>query len=196
MKYPTLLLFGAPGSGKGTQGKIMGARPGYHHCACGDVFRALDSQSEMGKKFAEFSKTGALVPDEYTIELWRKTIEGRIARGEYNPATETLLLDGIPRTVDQAKLLDDKIDVTAIIYLVCNDIAEIISRLQHRARSSNRADDANEEVIRYRLEVYEEQTRPVLACYPPGKVLRINATQEPEKVSEQIIEAMARMKTP
>src|ERR1035437_9243965 len=110
MRYKTILLFGAPGSGKGTQGKILGAVPGYFHCACGDVFRSLDPRSPMGRTFAEYSRTGALVPDELTIELWRQAIDAMIAAGKFVPARDTLLLDGIPRTVEQAKLMDDKID--------------------------------------------------------------------------------------
>src|SRR6266403_1170354 len=69
MKYRTILLFGAPGSGKGTQGKIFGSIPGFFHCACGDVFRNLRIDDPLGKVFVEYSSRGLLVPDEPTINL-------------------------------------------------------------------------------------------------------------------------------
>ena len=71
-RYQTVLLFGAPGAGKGTQGKILGLVPGFFHLACGDVFRSLDVNSELGKEFLEYSSRGELVPDSLTIEMWRQ----------------------------------------------------------------------------------------------------------------------------
>src|SRR4051812_47363348 len=76
MRYKTILLFGAPGSGKGTQGKILGAIPGFFHTACGDIFRSLDLQSEMGRIAWEYSSRGELVPDEFTVKLWKQYIKG------------------------------------------------------------------------------------------------------------------------
>src|SRR4051812_31091596 len=76
MRYKTILLFGAPGSGKGTQGKILGSIPGMFHTACGDVFRQLDLKSDLGKKFWEFSSKGNLVPDDLTVKLWKQFIDG------------------------------------------------------------------------------------------------------------------------
>ena len=70
MKYRTYLIFGAPGSGKGTQGKILGSIPRFFHCACGDVFRQLDTRTEVGQAFMEYSSRGELVPDEVTVKLW------------------------------------------------------------------------------------------------------------------------------
>ena len=74
-KRPAILILGAPGSGKGTQGKALGMVPRFFHCACGDVFRSLDTRTELGKKFVEYSSKGQLVPDELTIELWKAQIE-------------------------------------------------------------------------------------------------------------------------
>src|SRR5690242_11292693 len=76
MRYKSVLLFGAPGSGKGTQGKIIGTIPGFFHTACGDIFRSLDLNSEMGRVFWEYSSTGQLVPDEFTVKLWKQYIRG------------------------------------------------------------------------------------------------------------------------
>ena len=110
MRYKSILLFGAPGSGKGTQGKILGSIPGFYHSACGDVFRSLDLQSEMGRVFWEYSSRGELVPDEFTVKLWRSFIKGMELVNQFHPETELLVLDGIPRNKKQAELLDDTLD--------------------------------------------------------------------------------------
>ena len=77
-RYPTVLLFGAPGVGKGTQGAILGRVPGFHHLACGDVFRSLNMSSPEGREIYEFSSRGQLVPDELTIRIWKKALLGHI----------------------------------------------------------------------------------------------------------------------
>jgi adenylate kinase len=99
MRYKSILLFGAPGSGKGTQGKIISAIPGFFHVACGDVFRTLDLQSEMGRLFWEYSSKGKLVPDEFTVRLWKQYVQGLAMIHQFHPETEILVLDGIPRNV-------------------------------------------------------------------------------------------------
>lgn len=190
MRLKTVLLFGAPGSGKGTQGKSLAAMPRFYHFACGDVFRSLDPKSPMGLAFAKYAHGGGLVPDELTVELWRQTIQSRIDSGQFNPQNQILLLDGIPRTVTQAKLLDASIEVVAIIYLVCNNVTEIIARLKRRAAQDSRPDDINEEVIRHRLDVYEEVTRPVLEFYPGGRIFRVNAVRPQEQVTADLVKAL------
>src|SRR5688572_32336067 len=88
MKYRTILLFGAPGAGKGTQGKILGTIPKFFHCACGDVFRSLKTDSAIGKTFLEYSSRGELVPDQPTVELWRYFIEGTTRTGRFHPGED------------------------------------------------------------------------------------------------------------
>src|SRR5262245_17395363 len=107
MRYKTILLFGAPGSGKGTHGKILGSIPNFFHLACGEVFRNLTLGSELGRTFIQYSSQGQLVPDEPTIQLWRNTIDGYTTAGRFHPETDTLVLDGIPRSASQARLLKD-----------------------------------------------------------------------------------------
>src|SRR5687768_18487646 len=89
MKYNTILLFGAPGAGKGTQGKILSTIPNFFHCACGDVFRNLRIDNELGRIFIEYSSRGELVPDDATIRLWNKSISGSISTGSFNPEKDT-----------------------------------------------------------------------------------------------------------
>ena len=94
MRYNTFILFGAPGSGKGTQGKTLGTIPRFYHCACGDVFRSIDTRTKVGKAFLEYSSKGELVPDEITVELWREAIEAAVDAHKFKPDIDTLVRDG------------------------------------------------------------------------------------------------------
>jgi len=187
VKYRSILLFGAPGSGKGTQGKILGVIPNFFHCACGDVFRSLRTDSELGKIFVEYSSRGQLVPDETTIALWRESISKVIAAGRFHPQEDTLVLDGIPRNVKQAEMLRDTLDVVGVYCLRSVNPENLVARIQRRAIKENRLDDANLDVIRQRLKIYERETKPVLKYYGKRLVHRIDADQTPAKVLADIL---------
>ena len=189
-RYTCYLIIGAPGSGKGTQGDVLGTIPGYFHLDCGKVFRALDLRTPIGRKFAEFSSKGLLVPDELTIDLWQITINAQVQAMRFRPDLDALVLDGIPRNQNQAKLMDTLIDVQHCFHLSCPDREELILRLRKRALHDNRLDDANESVIRKRLETYECETRPILEYYR-NKLTVIDATKRPIEVAKQIINTIA-----
>lgn len=189
-RYQTVLLFGAPGSGKGTQGKILGHVPGFYHLSCGEVFRTLDTGSEIGKIFMQYSSQGKLVPDDATIRMWHHNMHARTVLSDYKPNVDLLVLDGIPRNVNQAKLLHKYLNVLMIIHLVCPNKEEMIKRLRRRALKENRVDDAREDVIRKRWDVYEEETHPVLEYYPKSIVREVNAMGSPARVLEHILEEL------
>jgi adenylate kinase len=193
-RYKAILLFGAPGSGKGTQGKILGSIPGFFHTACGDIFRSLDLQSEMGRIAWEYSSRGELVPDEFTVKLWKQFIKGLELVNQFHPETEFLVLDGIPRNRKQAELLEDTIEVMKVIHLRCADLKKMIERLRRRALKENRLDDANDKVIQHRLEVYESETRPVLDFYPADRIVRVDATMSQIGVLSEIIRVLVPLK--
>jgi adenylate kinase len=193
MKYRTILLFGAPGAGKGTQGKILGTIPNFLHCACGDVFRNLTIDSKIGRTFIEYSGRGELVPDEPTIELWRQSILAMTQTGRFHPDQDTLVLDGIPRNPHQAGILKDTLEVVAIFYLRCTNLDNLVQRMQRRAIKENRLDDASLEVIRKRLKTYEKETKPVLNFYGKHLVHRIDADQTPAKVLHDILRHIAKV---
>jgi len=193
MKLRSILLFGAPGSGKGTQGKILGTIPNFYHCACGDVFRNLNADSRLGKVFLEYSSRGELVPDEATVDLWRNNIQANTMLGRFNPERDTLVLDGIPRNAAQAEMLKNTLDVRALLHLTCPDRNKMVERLQRRALRDNRLDDANLEVIRNRLQVYDLETKPVLDYYGPEIVHSIDAAQSPVEVLRDILRVVAKL---
>lgn len=188
MKVKTVLLFGAPGCGKGTQGKMLGTLPGFFHLACGDVFRALDLSSDLGKVFLQCSSRGELVPDDVTVQLWREHLNRLIQGGSFKPKTTTLVLDGIPRNVAQAKILSDDIDVVKLFLLGVGRKKEVlVQRLKSRALKDNRLDDANEETIRRRLDVYEKESTPVVNFYPQRVRSEVDALQTPLEVARDLI---------
>jgi adenylate kinase len=193
VKYRTILMFGAPGSGKGTHGRALGAIPGFFHCACGDVFRSLRPEMPLGKVFLEYSSRGQLVPDEPTIELWRQCIDNSTQVGRFHPDADTLVLDGIPRSVHQAEMLSDTLNVVAVFYLTSNKKENLVNRMQRRALKDNRLDDANLDVIRQRLKTYEKETKPVLNFYGTKLVHRINTDGSPVETFSGILKHVVKL---
>ncbi|MGE5612225.1 MAG: adenylate kinase family protein [Bacillota bacterium] len=191
MKYKSILLFGAPGSGKGTQGKVIGQIPGFIHTSTGDLFRSLDKQSEMGKIFMQYSSKGQLVPDDFTVKLWTNAMGSLEKAGKLNPATDILVMDGIPRSLKQAEMLADTIDVLKILYLDVTDMNKMVDRLRGRALKEKRFDDADEKVIRNRFTVYDKETRPVLDFYPKDKIAKVDALMTPINVLRAILDILA-----
>jgi len=188
--YNSILLLGAPGSGKGTQGKVLGSIPGFYHCSCGDIFRALDPTSEFGKAFIQFSSKGQLVPDDITIGLWSKLLESMEHSGRFRPKTDFIVLDGIPRNVNQAKILTSKLKVHRVFHLDCPDKSKVYERLKRRALKENRLDDINDDVIRHRQEIYERETKPVLDFYGEKLVTRVDSSQLPYQILRDILDQL------
>lgn len=187
MKYNTYLIFGAPGSGKGTQGKILGAIPRFFHCACGEVFRSLDTRTPLGQAFLKYSSKGKLVPDEITVQLWHARIEDCVGAHTFKPDIDSLVLDGIPRNIRQAELMDKLIHVQKVFHLNCPDRKLIVNRLKKRALKDNRFDDANEKVIHKRLATYDRESKPLLGHYGDSLIAEIDAEQSPVHVSYEIL---------
>ncbi|MCH2137879.1 MAG: nucleoside monophosphate kinase [Phycisphaerales bacterium] len=189
-KLTVALLFGQPGVGKGTQGEVLGRIPGLVHLATGDMFRGLDRDSELGQEFLKYSSQGLLVPDELTCRLWKQYVQGLIDTNAYRPQMDLLLLDGIPRSLGQAQTLDQHIDVLQVVHLVCSEEDRLVGRIQRRAEKQGRHDDADESVIRRRLNVYEEETRPVLNHYDASIVEDVDATGLPMQVTQRVLNTL------
>jgi adenylate kinase len=187
-KFKTVLLFGAPGAGKGTQGAILGRIPGFYHCSCGDVFRNIDIGTDLGRQFYEYSSRGQLVPDDITVKMWAQALRARTILGDYKPSADLLILDGIPRTLEQAVIMDQHIQVLKVIHLSCDNEEEMFERLRKRALKSNRHDDADERVIRRRWEVYSRETAPVLRHYPADRIVEIDSIGSPGRVLHDILD--------
>lgn len=186
-KPQVVLLFGPPGAGKGTIGSMLCAAGNHYHLSSGQIFRGLPPESESGQMFYEYAQTGQLVPDDITVNIWWRYTKGLIDTNRYYPRQQLLLLDGIPRTADQARMLRDYVDVIHIIVLQLDDESEILRRIKRRAQIEKRMDDADADIIHRRMEEYHEKTRQVLDCYEDSKISSFNAGQLPMEVLRDVL---------
>jgi len=159
----TIILFGPPGSGKGTQSALISAKYKLKHISTGDILRnEMELNSESGKLAKSYVNQGKLVPDELIINILINAIE------TMDPSLNGILLDGFPRTTAQSEALEEKLALTnkqtnVLIDLVVNE-EELIERMLLRGKMSGRVDD-NHETIMKRLQVYNELTLPVKSYY-------------------------------
>jgi adenylate kinase len=184
-----ILLFGYPGSGKGTQGKILSALPGFRHVAMGDILRGLTPAHPMHAAVQEQVREGNLVPDEMVMELFSHHLTTLNL-----PTTDFVIVDGVPRNKRQVELLNRSVQVIKIFKLSIYDEAVVIERLRKRAQAQNRADDASDAVIQHRLEVYRRETESCITSYPGPILTRIQANQPVFDVHLDIISAMGKMR--
>lgn len=186
-KFSTILVFGPPGSGKGTLGKFLASAGTQCHLSSGDIFRTLSTYSPAGKLFYSYASQGQLVPDEATIEIWKYYVQGLIAANGYYPESQDLLLDGIPRTRKQAEMLSSYINVRHIIVLEISKTDELLKRMQSKARHHGRLDAEYEAILKKRLQVYEEQIQSILDYYPKHLISIVDGGQKPLEVLRDVL---------
>ncbi len=158
-----LILFGPPGSGKGTQSEKLIARYGLKHLSTGDLLRSeINKQTALGLEARNFMDKGQLVPDEVVIGMISSALDN-------NPLAKGFLFDGFPRTSAQAKALDELLQIknTAIDVMIAMEVSgeELVKRLVKRGETSGRSDDNNEQVIRARITEYHNKTAAVADYY-------------------------------
>lgn len=181
---------GPPGSGKGTQARLLAESRGWVHLSTGDLFRDhIRRDTELGKLAEKHMSKGAYVPDGVTVGMVRERID-RL------PAGTGVVFDGFPRTVPQATALDELLRERgrSVGHVVLIEVPPevIVERLSRRAGSGEVRSDDSAEVVRHRLEVYDEQTRPVLDHYErAGRLLRIDGVGTVEEVSRRLSEAVS-----
>jgi adenylate kinase len=184
-----LLVLGPQGAGKGTQAKHISSDYGVPHISTGDMFRAAQAEgTEFGRKVGEIMKAGRLVPDELTIAM----IEERLSKPD---AAEGFVLDGFPRTLAQAEALDAMLGsigkaLDAILFFDVPDSVGM-ERALKRAAEEGRADDTPEAITK-RLELYHEQTEPIVEYYRvTGKLVPLHAERSIDEVWNEISDALA-----
>jgi adenylate kinase len=183
----SILILGPPGSGKGTLGKFLSTAGNHFHLSSGDIFRGLDPESNMGKLYHSYASKGHLVPDSVTIEMWKNYVDGLISTNRYFPSKQFILLDGIPRTLSQASILDEYIEVMKIIVLDMPNIDGLVKRMKRRALIEKRQDDADETVLKTRMDVYQKETLELLSHYPSSLISHFNADQKPLEVLRDVL---------
>ena len=183
-----LLLIGAPGAGKGTQAEKLSAAYKIPAISTGDIFRHnVKNETELGKQAKAFMDRGEYVPDSLTNDL----VRDRLSQAD---AKDGFLLDGYPRTAEQVVELDSILESAGtkldVVVQLTADTDEVVRRLLNRAIEQGRADDT-EDVIRRRLEVYEEQTAPLTSVYATrGLLVTVDGLGEVEEVTGRILEAL------
>jgi adenylate kinase len=178
-KYRSILLFGMPGSGKGTQGAVLGQLPGYVHISSGELLRKLPKWGELGSAVLRHTSQGTLVPDDLTVKIFLRHIKVLEIQELLLPREHILILDGLPRNYEQARMLAEVLDVVQIFHLKINTMENAIDRLHARALRENRLDDTSTEVIMKRIKVYHEETYQTLKFYDPKLVYDVDGAQTP-----------------
>jgi adenylate kinase len=182
-----LILFGPPGSGKGTQSEKLIAKYGLKHLSTGDLLRSeINRQTDLGVAARKFMDKGQLVPDEVVIGMISSALDN-------NPQAKGFLFDGFPRTSAQAKALDDLLEIkkTSIAVMIAMEVSEeeLVKRLVKRGETSGRSDDNNEQVIRARITEYHNKTAAVADYYKKfGKVVMVKG----EGSIDDIFDALCR----
>ena len=190
-RFRSVLIFGPPGSGKGTQGVLLKRAGGFYHLSSGEMFRSLSSDSSGGKIYHLYAEKGKLLPDEVAVSLWKGFVQELVATHRYRPQEQLLLLDGIPRTKKQAEILEEHIDVQKVIVLDISSQKMLVERLKGRASVEQRKDDLNQLVLVKRMQIYQEETLPLLSHYPDNQIVRIDGMRRPAEVSKDILSALS-----
>ena len=157
----------------------------------GDLFRSLDKNSPTGKEVRSYTECGVLVPDELTVRIFRDEVHRMVRLDQCDASRDTLVLDGIPRNVNQCRILDREIRVVRVLYLVSSDEEAMVARIKKRAQMEGRKDDVDEVVIHRRFEVYRRETEPLLGYYPSELVLKIDALGTQDEVADAIARGLA-----
>jgi adenylate kinase len=186
-----VIIFGAPGSGKGTQSELIISKYGLFHISTGEILRQeIKNQTELGTIAEEYIKTGQLIPDDLIIKILADVIDT-------NPKAKGYIFDGFPRTIAQGEALDKLLhekntSIVAVLNLVVDE-KDLLDRLIKRGEEFGRTDD-DPAVIQNRLEVYRNQTEPLKEYYKKkGKLFRIKGNKSVEDVFEQIVDMLDRL---
>lgn len=179
-----IVLFGAPGSGKGTQAKLIAEKFGFDHVSTGDLFRyEISHKTPLGLKAQEIINRGDLCPDDITLGMLNNHIQK-------HADSKGFIFDGVPRTIKQAEMLDDKnlfkdLNISMVLYLYV-EMEEVEKRILKRAQLENRADDTPE-TVKARVANFFDQTMPLVDYYRnQGKLIQLNGMQDIEHVFADI----------
>jgi adenylate kinase len=189
-----IVLFGPPGAGKGTQSEILIDKYQLVHLSTGDIFRSnIKGETALGKEAKSFMDKGELVPDSLTISMLQSEVEK-------HPSAKGFIFDGFPRTSAQAEALDVFLTSrnTSISGMLALEVEEeeLIKRLLNRAKTSGRADDSDESIVRNRIAVYNRETAPVAEFYKnQNKYRGIYGIGSVEEISQRLCESIDTLKS-
>jgi adenylate kinase len=195
-RYRSIILFGMPGSGKGTQGAVLGQLPSLVHISMGDVFRKIPRAGRFGREIEQYTSQGLMVPDDLTVRIFERHLNILEMQELVMPEQHTLVLDGLPRSYAQAERLADFIDVLQIFHLKIDNTAMAVDRLRARALRENRLDDMSDEVIGRRLQTYYDETFQTLSFYPTELIFDVDAGRQMIEVLCDVANRLAEVTRP
>lgn len=180
-----LILFGPPGSGKGTQAEKLVEKYNLLHISTGDLFRyEMGNNTPLGEKAKSYMVKGELVPDEVTVGMLRNKVES-------TPNAQGYIFDGFPRNIFQCEALDtllcEKDEEVSHLLMLDVEEEEVVKRLLNRGKTSNRSDDLDETIIRNRFAIYQKETAPVFDYYTEkGTAKKIKGIGSIEEIFERL----------
>ena len=195
-RYRSIILFGMPGSGKGTQGAVLGQLPDLVHFSMGDLFRKVPRTGKFGREIERYTSRGLMVPDDLTERIFERQLNILEMQELLMPEQHTLVLGGLPRSCAQAERLDSFIDVIQIFHLKIDDMSRAMERLRARALRENRLDDMSDEVIQRKVRTYFDETAKTLNHYPRELIFDVDADRRMIDVLCDIANRLAVIKQP
>lgn len=189
--FRAFLIFGPPGSGKGTQSQMLAACPCIRHISTGEILRGLDPSSPLGKQIKPYMDRGEFPKDELVIDLFHNYLKEEVAKNKILPHSDLLLLDGVPRNVAQTKYIAPFIEVKGVISIEIKDFERLALRIQKRAQKENRQDDTDIAILQRRFEIFNDETKQVLNVYPPSLIHHVDGLQAPILVFKEILNKTA-----
>ena len=195
-KYRCILLFGMPGSGKGTQGAVLDQLPSFVHISMGDIFRKIPRTGKFGREIEKYTSQGLMVPDDLTVRIFERHLIILEMQELVLPEQHILILDGLPRSYAQAERLSSVLDVIQIFHLKIVDTGLATERLRARALRENRLDDMSDDVIHRRLHTYYDETFKTLSFYASELIFDVDAGRRAIDVLCDIVNRLAAINQP
>lgn len=180
-----IFLIGPPGIGKSTQGKLLGKEQGFYYLSSGELYRTVLDKMFSGRELDDARKTrdeGGIHRQEITFKLMDYALENM----DYN-SNHILVIDGIPRTLEQVEPLNERVNIEQIIYLHTNKYKKLITRISDRAENENRLDDKDGNTIIARIEEYYSKTIPVLCEYDQQIITKIDGMKPVDEIHNLIL---------
>ncbi|CAN5230872.1 adenylate kinase [soil metagenome] len=187
-RYQAIVFLGPPGSGKGTQARILGEVPGYAFVSMGEILRKLDPGTRAGRERREIMEGGGLVPTDMVISTWLRFMQTELAETGFRADQDILALDGLPRNTEQVEALAPHLTIQRVVHLQCENDEILLDRI--RGRKAGRQDDRDDRVIRHRFEIYRQETEPLLGAFPPATIATVDAAQPPLHVLGAIVDQL------
>ena len=195
-KFPAVILLGPPGSGKRLLGKYLGSSPNQYYLSSSMIFKSIDQDTPAGELYYSYAKKKKLVPNDVTLELWENYIQGLISTNSYRPNKQDLVLDGIPRTKEQAQMLDEYLNVRHVIVLESQLRDDLLKRVRRQVRKEGGLDEGVKKSFDNDYQEYSDNISGLVDVYPTHMVTYINADQRPLEVLRDVLIRLAHILSP